>query len=85
MYEIKFEDVQEDFINAKETFDFSDYSIKSKYCDNSNKLVVGIMKDESAGGAIEEFLGLKRKIYSYLGNDNNKKAKEQKCCCDNKS
>ena len=34
------------------------------------------MKDESAGGAIEEFLGLKRKIYSYLGNDNNEKAKE---------
>ena len=55
MYEIKFEDVQEDFINAKETFDFSHYSTKSKYCDNSNKLVLGIMKDETAGDAIEEF------------------------------
>ena len=76
MYEVKTVDAFKDFINAKETFDFSDYSTKSKYCDNSNKLVVGIMKDESAGGAIEEFLGLKRKIYSYLGNDNNEKAKE---------
>ena len=55
MYEIKFEDVSEDFINAKETFDFSHYSTKSKYCDNSNKLVFGIMKDETAGDAIEEF------------------------------
>ena len=29
-------------------FDFSNYSIKSKYYDNSNRLVVGEMKDETA-------------------------------------
>ena len=46
-------------------FDFSNYSTKSKYYDNSNKLVVGKMKDETAGVAIE-FLGLKPKIYSCL-------------------
>ena len=37
MYEIKTEDVYEDFGNGKEMFDFSNYSTKSKYYDNSNK------------------------------------------------
>ena len=55
MYEIKTEDVYEDFSNDKETFDFSNYN--SKYYNNSNKLVVGKMKDETAGVAIEEFVG----------------------------
>ena len=54
MYEIKTEDVYEDFSNDKEMFDFSNYSTKSKYYDNSNKLVVGKMKDETAGGMIKK-------------------------------
>ena len=33
--------------------DFSNYSTKSKYCDDSNKLVIGKMKDEIAGVAIK--------------------------------
>ena len=47
--EIKTEDVYEDFNRDKEIFDFSNYSTKSKYYDNSNKLVVGKMKDETGG------------------------------------
>ena len=43
MYEIKTEDVYEDFSIDIEMSDFSNYSTKSKYFDNSNKLVVGIM------------------------------------------
>ena len=30
-------------------FDFSNYSTKSKYYNDSNKLVTGKMKDETAG------------------------------------
>ena len=45
MYEIKTEDVYEDFSSNKEMFDFSNYSTKSKYYDNSNKLVIGKIKD----------------------------------------
>ena len=37
MYEIKTEDVYEDFSSDKEMFDFSNYSTKLKYYDNSNK------------------------------------------------
>ena len=41
MYENKAEDVYEDFSNDKEIFYISNYSSKSKYYDDSNKLVVG--------------------------------------------
>ena len=66
MYEIKTKDVCKDFRNNKEMFEFSNYSTKSKYYDNSNKLVVGKMKNETAGVVIEEFVELKLKMYSYL-------------------
>ena len=66
MYEIKTEDVYEDFSNDKELFDFSFYSTKSKYYDDSNKLVVGKMKDKTVGVAIEEFVGLKPNMYLTL-------------------
>ena len=56
MYEIKTEDVYEDFSNEKEMFHFRNYSIKSKYYDNSSKLLVGKMKNETDGAAIEEFV-----------------------------
>ena len=38
IYEIKTEDVYENLSSNKEMFDFSNYSTKSKYYDNSNKL-----------------------------------------------
>ena len=63
MYIIKIEDIYENFSNNKEMFDFNNYSIKSKYNDNSNKLVAGKMKDETAGVAIKKFVALKPKMY----------------------
>ena len=48
-------------------FDFGNYSTKSKYYDNSKILMVGKMKDETetAGVSIEEFVGLKPKMYLF--------------------
>ena len=77
MYELKTEDIYEDFSGNKEMFDFSNYSTKSKYYskNNSNKLVIGKMKDETRGIAIEEIVWLKPKIYSFLvDNSEHKKA-----------
>ena len=53
------------------------YYGNSKYYDNSKKLMVGKMKNETAGVVIEEFVGLKPKMYSYLQDHNgeHKKAK----------
>ena len=46
MSEIKAKDVYEDSSKDKELFDFLDYSVKSEYYGNSNKLLVDKMKDE---------------------------------------
>ena len=59
-------------------FDFSNYSTKSKYYDNSKKLVAGKMKDETAGVAIEGFVGLKPNMYLFCMVDNNSKHKKEK-------
>ena len=77
MYEIKTEDAYEDFSSHKEMFDFSNYSTKSKYCDDSNKLVILKLKDEIGGFAIKEFVGLKPKMYVHFIDDSSghKKAK----------
>ena len=63
MCEIKTEDVYEDFSKNKEMFDFSNYSPYSKNYYDSKKLVVDKVKDEISGVAIEEFVGLKPKMY----------------------
>ena len=77
MYEIKTEDVYEDFSSNKEKFDFNNYLTKSKYYNNLNKLVIGKMKDEAGGVAIEEFLELKPKMCSFL-EDNSEHNKSKK-------
>ena len=77
IYEIKTEDVHEDFSSNKDIFDFSNHSTKSKYYDDSNKLVIGKMKDETGGVAIKDLAELKPQMYSTLADDNSdhKKAK----------
>ena len=62
MYDIKTEDVNKDFSSNEDLFD-------------SNKLVIGKMKDETGGVAIEEFGGLKPKMYLFLVGDNSEHKK----------
>ena len=62
--EIKSEDVYEEFFKHKHLFDFSNYPKDSKFFDQANKKVIGKMKDESEGKIIDEFVGLKSKMYS---------------------
>ena len=76
MYKIKTEDVYEDFSKDREMFDFSDYSPKSNYYDNSNKLVLGKMKDKTGDVVIKEFVGLKLKIYSFSVDDSSEHKNE---------
>ena len=45
--------MSEYFSKDKEMFDFSSYSNKSRYYDDSNKLVVGKMNDQTADVALE--------------------------------
>ena len=57
-------------------FHFSNYSTKSKYYNNSNKSVIGKMKDETGSVAIEEFVRLEPKMYSFLVDNSEHKKSE---------
>ena len=64
IYEIKSEDVYEEFFKRKHLFDFSNYPKNSKFFNATNKKVIGKMKDVSEGKMIDEFLGFYSKMYS---------------------
>ena len=79
-YEIKTDDFYADIADDIESrFDTSDYpkdhpsGIKS----GVNKKVIGMFKDEAGGKQIEEFVGLRAKLYSYKisGEEDHKKCK----------
>ena len=65
-YEIAAEDVYEDFWNAKDMFNNSDYLESSPYYCNVHKKIIGKFKYEACGIPITEFIGLKSKMYSYV-------------------
>ena len=66
VYEIKGGNVYEQDFKDKHLFDFSGYSKNSAYYDDSNKKVLGKMKDELAGVKIDEYVGLKSEMYSLI-------------------
>ena len=63
-YEIKSENVYEEFFKWKDLFDFSNYSKDSKFFDETTKKVTGKMKDEFGGVIVVELVVLKSKMYS---------------------
>ena len=63
-YEIKSEDVYEEYFKQKHLFDFSNYSKDSKFFDLTDIKVIGKIKDMSEEKIIDEFLGLNWKMYS---------------------
>ena len=68
MYEIQTEDFYKDINgDVKVRFDTSDYppNHPSGIPAGCNKKVLGMFKDEVAGKIIDEFVGLRAKLYSY--------------------
>ena len=62
------ENVYEEFVKWKNLFDFSNYSKDIKYFDETNKKVIGKMKDEFGGVIVDKFVGLRSKMYSMKKN-----------------
>ena len=63
-YEIKSENINEEFFKQKDLFDFSNYSADSEFFDKTNKRAICKTKDEFGGIIATEFVGLKSKMYS---------------------
>jgi len=79
-YEIKTKDIYQDMYNNKEKFDLSeiiDEKLK-KFKDYTNKKILGKFKPEYANNIIEEFIGLRSKMYSLKFNDKTKDCKKAK-------
>ena len=69
------DDVYEKVYQNKDLFHFSDCSKESNFYDNSNKKVIGKMKDEMSGKVISEFVGLKSKMYALVTVDDEQKVR----------
>jgi hypothetical protein len=82
-YEIKTEDFYADIADdVKSRFDTSDYpkNHPSGIETGVNKKVLGMFKDEAAGKQIEEFVGLRAKLYSYkMASDSSGSVEHKKC------
>ena len=81
-YEIKSENVYEEFFKHKHSFDFSNFSKDLKFYDNQNKMIFGKTKVAHKRIPINIFVGLKSKMYSMLSDDGKESntAKEVKLC-----
>ena len=77
LVDIKTKDVYKDMSETKDEYDISDYPKDHPLYDETNKKVIGKMKDECAGTPIAEYIGLRPKLYSVLRADEQliKKAK----------
>ena len=76
-YEIKTENVYEEFFKRKHLFDFRNFSNDFKFYDNQNKMVAGKMKVVNKGIPITKFVRLKSKMHSMLP-DNDKESNTRK-------
>ena len=66
LLEIQTEDVKQDMAKHPDLYDTSDYPKDHPLYSSANKKVLGKLKDECAGRAIAEFVGLRPKMYSTL-------------------
>ena len=81
--DIKTEDFYKDIAdNVERKYDTSNSTVERLLPIGKNKKVIGMMKNELGGKIMKEFIGLRRKCYSYLTDDGNvdKKAKGTNKC-----
>ena len=69
LVDIKTENVYKNMFETKDEYDCSDYPTDHPLYDETNKKVIGKLKDECAGAPIAEYIGLRPKLYSVLRTD----------------
>jgi hypothetical protein len=76
-YEIKTNDNDQDMLQDTDLFDTSEYAQDHPLYSITNNKVLGKMKDETHGIPIQEFVGLRPKMYSILYTENNKQVEKK--------
>ena len=70
IYHVETGEIYKDTVESKELYDLSNFKPTNPYYQPvfvANKVVLGKMKDETAGDPIVEFVGLRPNIYSVQG------------------
>lgn len=78
-YYIETEDLYQDFAAKSEYYDFSGYPRNHPLFSEVNKKVLGKFKDELDGTPVQEFCGLRPKMYSMLSTKGEKKTAKGIC------
>ena len=69
------EDIYQDMQANISDYDTSNYPADHPLFSNTNKKIIGKFKDELGGQLLTEFIGIRPKMYSYVGEDSGKRAK----------
>ena len=75
-YEIETEDIYKDMLQDRHLSDTSDFDKDHFLYSCENKKVLGKMKDECASSIVNEFVGLRSKMYSILSEGTNSSEKK---------
>ena len=68
-------DIYDDMKKNLDEYDTSNYSPGHPLFSNTNKKIIGKFKDELGGKVMTEFIGIRPKMYSYVGEESGKRAK----------
>ena len=72
---VQTEDIYQDMQANISDYDTSNYTPGHPLYSDQNKKVIGKFKDELGGKVMTEFIGIRPKMYSYVGEDSGKRAK----------
>lgn len=76
-YEVQTVDIYQDMLEDINLFDTSEYTQDHPLHSTANKKVLGKMKDETRGIPIQEFIGLRPKMYSIKYMEDNKQVEKK--------
>ena len=72
---VQTDDLYNDMLESAAIYDTSNYSPDHPLFSTANKKIVGKFKDELGGKVLTEFIGLRPKMYSCVGEESGKRAK----------
>ena len=72
---VQTEDIYADMSLSADLYDTSNYQSDHPLFSTANKKINGKLKDELGGQLLTEFVGLRSKMYSYVGEESGKRAK----------